>query len=99
MSKITSITVIGRRWFDRVNGNTYHAGEVLVNGKHAATVEYQYGYGDQYIETAAQLLDKAGLIDRAAYSFGGREPLWRYCEDHEIAYSAHVSDVSRKRDL
>ena len=46
-------TVIAKKWFDKVNGNTYHSvrcirhrdGKVIVG-------QFQYGYGESYRHTA-----------------------------------------------
>ena len=51
------------KWFDRINGNTYHSvritncrtGKTIV-GLHAP---YEYGYGDQYRYTALAAMEKA----------------------------------------
>ena len=47
------------KWFDKVNGNTYHSvrvtrcsdGKVIADG-------FQYGYGEQYRDTALALMLK-----------------------------------------
>ena len=54
MTKPKSITIIGRRWFERTNGNTYHTAEVIIDGEHAHTTGITYGYGNQYRQTALQ---------------------------------------------
>jgi len=45
------------KWFDKVNGNTYHSVRITRcrDGKTIAA-PYQYGYGDQYRDTALQLM-------------------------------------------
>lgn len=51
--------IYGKRWFQKTYGNTYHSVTILINNE----VYYQgcsYGYGNQYIETAKQLLKAAG---------------------------------------
>lgn len=82
-SEVNHIT--GRRWFDRVNGNTYH--NTVLHLKDGTTVEsgFQYGYNEQYLQTAFAMMGEEYTGTR-----GLRENL-------EIAYS--VSDVARKRDL
>jgi len=30
--KVDNITISARRWFDKVNGNTYHSVDVYANG-------------------------------------------------------------------
>ena len=56
------IVIKGRRWFDRVNGNTYHSVEVYVNGKLVGKEPYSYGYGDQFYQTAQDILADKGFI-------------------------------------
>ena len=99
-TKISSIVVIGRRWFDRVNGNTYYSAEILIDGKTIDGIDYAYGYGDQYLQDASDAIERAGhLPDREHHANGSVEPLWQYCRDRDIALHSSVSDVSRKRDL
>ena len=41
------------RWFDKVNGNTYHSVRItIVSDGKVLACPFQYGYGDQYRETA-----------------------------------------------
>ena len=48
------------RWFDRVNGNTYHSVRVTRCRDGAVLVcPFQYGYGDQYRQTALATMAKA----------------------------------------
>ena len=64
MKKFKLIIIDARRWFDRINGNTYHS--VTVTVKHARKddlvlrCEFAYGYDEQYLQTADALLHKAG---------------------------------------
>lgn len=92
-----SIVIIGRRWFGRGPGKTYHSAEVIVDGVHWGKVPYSYGYGDQYLESAAELLTSAGMIPPVDHS--KHEPLWYRCQSLGIAFTYSVSDVSRKKDL
>jgi len=39
-----------KKWRDRVNGNTYHA------------APFQYGYGEQFIQSASEVMIKNGWI-------------------------------------
>ncbi len=90
-----SITIIGRRWFDRVNGNTYHSCECLINGQPVANVPFSYGYGNQYEYSAMNKLAELGYLP----GYDSQTVAWRYCEDRGIAYHATHSDVNRKKDL
>ena len=51
------------RWFDKVNGNTYHSVRITRcrDGKQIVGLyaPYEYGYGDQYRYTAFSAMDKA----------------------------------------
>ncbi len=97
--KPRSILVLGRRWFERTNGNTYHTARVLVDGVEVATVPYQYGYGSQYEQNALDALEALGLMPgREHYKNGGSEG-WQYFKRNGIQYSAEAVDVERKRDL
>lgn len=53
------------RWFDRVNGNTYHSVRVTrCRDNKVIAVEWQYGYGDQYRYTATEAMLKAGWLPK-----------------------------------
>lgn len=54
-AKIKSLHVEGRRWFDRINGNTYCAAKVYIDGAHVITTDWQYGYGDFYQQAAGRV--------------------------------------------
>jgi len=90
----------GKRWFERVNGNTYHSVNVWIDGKHVYYQPFKYGYGEQYKGTAQTWLKENGhLPGLEQYPHGGSESLWRYCERNNIALVSEVTDVSRKKDL
>lgn len=96
MKKVKSITVIGRRWRDKINGNTYHTAQIMVNGETRHVTIRHYGYEDQYVETAAKWLEQNSYIpERCDY-----EPLWRFLKDDlEITFEHFAIDVQRKKDL
>ena len=92
--KIKDIVITGRRWFDRINGNTYHSVKCWVNGDLLVNIPFCYGYEDQYQYTAFNELIKMGVIKS--------EPnlvFWRWCEDNKVKKIVEVSDVQRKKDL
>ena len=95
VKKGDSITIIGRRWFDKVNGNTYHSCECLVNGKPVANVEFAYGYDDQYKYSGMRKLAELGYLP----DFTSQSIPWRYCDDKGITLYCTHSDVNRKKDL
>ena len=98
--------VAARRWFDRINGNTYHSVTIYADGGEIAREPFTYGYGDQYQETAAQLLAALpqfqALNDLARMSYpssGANEPLWQWMSRIGTAISIDCVDVNRKKDL
>lgn len=88
------IHIDARRWFDRVNGNTYHSVSVFVDGKHAFTVPFEYGYGDQWQYTALEGLEKRGLVPKG----GKNEPFWQW-KKRVGNVTTDVVDVTRRGDL
>ena len=101
MKKTKSITLYGRRWFQKTYGNTYHTVSIYVNGENVHNTEPEYGYGDQWEYTASEWLYENGYTPGVEDGpHGGLTPcLWRYCEENGIEYVRGVCDVSRERDL
>lgn len=84
--------VEGNRWFDKINGNTYH--KIYITdantNKQIYESEMTYGYDDQYRHTAMDWLIKQGL--------------WKEEDrfNHELVRNTfyfNVNDVNRKKDL
>ena len=92
---IESITVIGKRWFDKIYGNTYHTANILVNGDIVGNIPFNYGYGDMYIQNASKWLQDHKYIE----SDRDYIPLSVYCRENGIVYHSFVTDVTRKKDL
>jgi hypothetical protein len=92
------LTIIGRRWFEKVNGNTYHSVNVWINGQCVGGVDYEYGYGDQYLQTAQDILEKLGYPSET-YPNGNKAYGRPYFEKHFTSWIANVSNVERKKDL
>lgn len=96
-SKVESITIIGRRWFRRGPGTTYHTAEIVLNGETVHKTPKQYGYGDQYADTAFRWLLSQGIIPPPEHPY---ESHWRHIRDNlGIPYSYRAIDVARERDL
>jgi len=56
-------TANAARWFDKVNGNTYHSVRIIRHSDGAILCcQFQYGYGDQYRYTALDAMARAGWI-------------------------------------
>lgn len=93
-SRCKSITVVGRRWFQRTYGNTYHTADIYVDGVLVHTLPVQYGYGSQYSYNAVEWLKANGYLPSDLTTF----PRY-YCEERGIAWVDTVTDVRRERDL
>lgn len=89
MKKINTLEVIGKRWFQKSYGNTYHTTTVIVNGEELKS-GITYGYGNAYLQTAADLL-----------SANGYEVPSDNLEAFRMVreYPHNVKDVDRKKDL
>lgn len=95
MQPKNSITIVGRRWFQRTNGNTYHSAEAYYNGDLVGRVGFRYGYDSQWEWTARDILQQAVKLPGIEKT----ESLWRYCERKSITLVQSCTDVKRKRDL
>lgn len=91
----TSILILGRRWFDKTYGNTYHTAEIWVDGERVGKTEVAYGYGDQYITSGVEYLQEHDYLwSRDLH------PYWRTIrEEMGLAFDTPVVDVQRKGDL
>lgn len=90
------IKYIGKacRWFDRVNGNTYHSVRITRCDDGAVLAcEWRYGYGDHYRQTALDEMLKAGWID-AKYT----EDKYGFERENNYPIEWQVSD-GLKRDM
>lgn len=92
MKKIETLVIRGRRWFQKLCGNTYHTVTVVVNG-HILKSSIQYGYENQYLVTAADLLRENGYD----IPENTMEALRMLKDLSENDYEA--VDVKRKKDL
>ena len=53
-------TAIAVKWFDRYNGNTYHSVRIIRHRDNKILCcPYEYGYGDQYRQTALEAMSRA----------------------------------------
>jgi hypothetical protein len=95
-----NVIIRGKRWFQKSYGNTYNSLSIIVDGEEVAYLPMSYGYGDFYMQRAADWLEENGYMpERGHYSFGGAEQLWTYCSRNNIQCNYYAEDVSRKRDL
>lgn len=87
LKKSDIVVIEGRRWFDKVNGNTYHSATLYVNNEQIDRVPFEYGYGDQYKQTGYALIEK---------NYNMKISGWRDLEGYNIRTT--VQD-GLKRDL
>jgi hypothetical protein len=81
-NKVTHIS--GKRWFQKTYGNTYHTATLHFADGSSETSKKQYGYNDQYLQTAYEMMGK---------EYKGTIGL------RGMGVSYDVSDVARERDL
>lgn len=89
------LTIVGRRWFEKTNGNTYHSVAVYDGKKLIGSVDFAYGYGDQYLQSALQIAIDAGYYSNDRYPSGGFKDYGKFCQENFYT----VTDVKRKKDL
>lgn len=89
MKNIKTLKIYGRRWFQKSYGNTYHTTTVIINGKEIKS-GITYGYGNHYLQTAADVLKSTGY-DIPENKSEAYAMMTKY--DHEVV------DVKRKKDL
>lgn len=99
-TKLTGLHIEGRRWFERTNGNTYHSVRVFANGELLGSVPYEYGYGDQFLQTGLDWLREQGLIEPQEHYSNGMPKNYgtRYLRE-SLGGTYSVIDVARKKDL
>jgi hypothetical protein len=56
-----SVTITGRRWFQRTYGNTYNTARILADG-FAVDLPKEYGYGDYWAQRCRKWLKDAGYV-------------------------------------
>jgi len=95
-----NITIIAKRWFDKINGNTYFSSVGLIDGEVKVKINFSYGYGNHYEYATFAELEKKGFInDVEHYKNGGTVSPFRYCQEKGLKYYSTHSDVKRKKDL
>lgn len=81
------VVVEGRRWFQKLYGNTYHTVKVSVDGETFYS-DITYGYENHFEQTAIEVLKENGFDVPEYGKFQRLE-----------GFESHVMDVPRKKDL
>ena len=57
---IKTIDINAKEWYDKINGNSYFAGYVVVNkgtkSENIFIMRFQYGYGEQYLHEGIKMV-------------------------------------------
>jgi len=97
--KIKTIDITAYEWFDKINGNSYFAGEVVINfglsDSRAFKMPFQYGYGDHYREMAKERLIKEGLLPKKYKT----SAFWNVSDKMGIVIRYTKHENCLKRDL
>jgi hypothetical protein len=95
---VFSINIEALEWFDKANGNSFHAGEVIVNSGQVSeqTLKFglTYGYGMQYYETAIKMLVRAGLLPAL-----GITQMYDFLKNNSITVNYKIKTGCNKSEL
>lgn len=91
-----------RRWFQSSYGNTYHSCRVSkcegegdnYHVEEVGTVQYTYGYGESWKQTAFEIMDKAGELPDDVKEY---HDFLKWANSDKVAF--FVKDVAKKREL
>lgn len=93
---LKTVNVIGKKWFDHINGNTYNSVVVTVNqsfkNEFSFSLPITYGYGDYYLQRTIEFLVSIGAVE--SYATFHRMQL-----DSKIRVTAYCSDNCKKADV
>ena len=94
MKQIHSAVIIGLKWFDRANGNTYHVARIYINGRDTVfNSPIEYGYGTAYMTTAAQTAINHGY----SHDDMSRNDLCEWLNHNAIIEEAHVTKAELRK--
>lgn len=68
--KSRDIVATCRRWFDKINGNSYFSVNIQIpresGGYRQINIPFQYGYGDHWKWETAGMLERIGVFDKTS---------------------------------
>lgn len=106
MKRFNMIIIDGRKWFDKVNGNTYHGVTVTIKHTKGDDVvlnsDRVYGYGEQYIQTAVELIQKAGYCLGLPTRYDNQSEYGKvneYMRNNRNKFYVTCKDNCKKKDL
>lgn len=96
--RVRTVDVYAAEYWDKRAGNTYFSARAVLDfglpterTYHVAT--FQYGYGDHFVDVAADALKKAGM------PIPERTRLWQYCREKKIILRTFKTEVRTQREL
>lgn len=92
---IKSVTLLIRRWFERVNGNTYFSARIYVDNILIHRIPYEYGYCSHGEYVAREWVIKN-------FDCFDKDQRWEWVSTWDsfgIKYLTDTVDVQRKGDL
>ena len=97
------ITISARRWFGDSAGNPYHSVKVWIDGVEIGKTQYTYGGNEMYLQTAFDILQKAGIFPKTGRRVNGFDVDYsefltaKINKTHD--FFINVQDVKNKRQL
>ncbi len=95
-SSLKTVNITGKKWFDRINGNTYNSAVVVVNhglkSEFSFSMPFTYGYGDYYIQRSIEHLVEIGAVE--SYDLFHRMQL-----DKKVSVITNCIDNCKKSDV
>ena len=93
-----------KRWFDKINGNTYHSVRVFKDSKLLGQENLTYGYEEQYLNTAHQILQKSGEFPTTEEKLnsGMKADFYNFLQrqrENKSEFLILVADVNTKKGL
>lgn len=88
------------RWFDKINGNTYHSVRITRTRDNKVIAHpLTYGYGDSYRQTALEIMMKNGWLPKKYHDthMGHDNNIYAYERENKYPILWEVSD-GLKRD-
>ena len=80
------------KWFDKVNGNTYHSARITRHEDGAIIAgQFGYGYGDQYRQTALRVMLESGWISKY-----NNENVYLYERENAVSYTHLTLPTNRE---
>jgi len=95
---VFSIDIEALEWFDKLNGNSYHAGEAIINMGRSSERRLQFGltcgYGMRYYETAIKTIINAGLLPAL-----GITQMYDFLNNNSISVKYSIKTGCKKSEL